>query len=77
MVRVISQLKIIIGFINVLILIPSISVSLKPTFYIAANSFELRFVAAGDGHANLAGFSLEATQRPCGSNQNTGIQAIA
>jgi len=44
---------------------------------VIANSFELRFVAAGDGHANLAGFSLEATQRPCGSNPSTGIQAIA
>merc|ERR1711997_385165 len=44
---------------------------------VIANSFELRFVAAGDGHANLAGFSLEATQRPCGTNPVTDTQAIA
>jgi len=44
---------------------------------VIANSFELRFVAAGDGNANFAGFSLEATQKPCGNNPNTGIQAIA
>merc|ERR1711936_949794 len=43
---------------------------------VIANSFELRFVAAGTGHANMAGFSLQATQRPCGTSPNTGIQSI-
>ena len=54
-----------------------IQIFLIPTLYNAANSFELRFVAAGDGHANLAGFSLEASQRPCGTNPVTDTQAIA
>ena len=54
-----------------------IQIFLISTLYNAANSFELRFVAAGDGHANLAGFSLEASQRPCGTNPVTDTQAIA